>query len=126
MPGDRGPGDEQLGLLGLLGTLVPIDEAAMDAATAVMSCSPAYIALVAERSPGLERTPACPLRSPTSSSPTRLPALRSSCDDATRGDPARRRVAGGATEAGLEALAERDLEAAVHEAVRASLERMRL
>ena len=110
-----------------LGTLVPIDEAAMDAATAVMSCSPAYIALVAE---ALARAGADAGLSGSLAHELVADTLAGTAELLRRRDPGaiRRAVAspGGATEAGLEALAERDLEAAVHEAVRASLERMRL
>ena len=125
-PGDRASGDEQLGLLGLLGTVVPIDEEAMDAATAVMSCSPAYIALVAE---ALAGAGADADLSSSLAHELVVDSLAGTAELLRRRDPEaiRRAVAspGGATEAGLEALAERDLEAAVHEAVRASLERMR-
>ena len=50
-PGSRaaeGPEREVLDLFGRLGTLVQIPESLMDAATAVMSCGPAFLALVAE------------------------------------------------------------------------------
>jgi pyrroline-5-carboxylate reductase len=43
-----GPEDEVLELFGRLGTVVPLPEEQMEVATAVMSCAPAWIALVAE------------------------------------------------------------------------------
>jgi len=127
--GDR-IADEQeralTGLLGHLGTLVPLDEDSIDAATAVMSCSPAYVALVSEalatagEREGLDATLSHELV---------VDALAGTAELLRRRDPAaiRRAVAspGGATEAGLDALAKRDLEAAIHEAVEASLGRMR-
>ena len=107
VPGDRA-GDEQLGLLGLLGALVPIDEAAMDAATAVMS--PAPIALVAE---ALARAGADAGLSGSLAHELVADTLAGTAELLRRRDPGaiRRAVAspGGATEAGLEALAERDL-----------------
>ena len=118
--------DRALGLLGLLGATVSVDEGDLDAATAVMSCSPAYIALVSEtlaeagEREGLSADVAHELV---------VDALAGTAELLRRRDPEAIRQAvaspGGATEAGLDALAERDLEAAVHEAVRASLERMR-
>jgi len=50
-PGARaaeGPERDVLDLFGRLGTLVQIPESLMDAATAVMSCGPAFLALVTE------------------------------------------------------------------------------
>jgi len=43
-----GPEREVLELFGRLGTVVPVPEEQMETATAVMSCAPAWIALVAE------------------------------------------------------------------------------
>jgi pyrroline-5-carboxylate reductase len=43
-----GPEDEVVELFGRVGTVVPMSDEQMDAATAVMSCAPAWIALVAE------------------------------------------------------------------------------
>jgi pyrroline-5-carboxylate reductase len=130
VPGGGDIEDEQeralTGLLGHLGTLVPLDEEAIDAATAVMSCSPAYIALVAEALADAGADAELP---DALAHELVVHSLAGSAELLRRRDPEaiRRAVAspGGATEAGLDALAERDLEAAVHEAVRASLERMR-
>jgi pyrroline-5-carboxylate reductase len=44
----EGPEDEVLELFGRIGTVVPMPDDQMDTATAVMSCAPAWIALVAE------------------------------------------------------------------------------
>jgi pyrroline-5-carboxylate reductase len=118
--------DPLLGLLGTLGTLVPVEEELIEAAGAVMSCSPAYIALVSEalaaagQSEGLEAALSHELV---------VDALAGTAELLRNREPAAIRHAvaspGGATEAGLDALAERDLEAAIHEAVRASMGRMR-
>lgn len=43
-----GPEAEILELFGRLGTVVPVEESLMDAATAVMGCAPAFFALVVE------------------------------------------------------------------------------
>ncbi len=115
-----------LALLALLGTVIELDEAQMDAAMAVMSCSPAYVADVAEAleeagvDEGLERDLARELVAGAFAGTAELLRKR---------EPAeiRRAVAppGGATEAGLEALLRRDVRAAFAEAVNASLERFR-
>lgn len=50
-PGGRagdGPETEVLELFGRLGTVVPLDESLIDAATALMGCGPAFFALVVE------------------------------------------------------------------------------
>jgi len=44
----QGPEDEVLELFARLGTVVPMSDSQMDTATAVMSCAPAWLALVAE------------------------------------------------------------------------------
>lgn len=114
------------GLLGHLGILCALEEDSIDAATAIMSCSPAYLALVAEALAGAGADAGLP--APLAHELV-VDSLAGTAELLRRRDPEaiRRAVAspGGATEAGLEALAERDLEAAVHEAVRASLVRMR-
>jgi pyrroline-5-carboxylate reductase len=124
--GDSAKTEEILELLGRLGTLVPVEEAQIEVAGAVMSCSPAYVALVAEAlgTAGAQEGLDSPL-----SHELVVDALAGTAELLRSRDPAaiRRAVAspGGATEAGLKALAERDLEAAIHEAVGASLGRMR-
>jgi len=114
-----------LGLLEPLGTLVPLEERLIDAATAIMSCSPAYIALVAEalarggEKEGLEREVAGELVAG---------ALAGTAELLLERDPATIRDAvappGGATEAGLAHL-EGVVEDAFVKAVDASLERIR-
>ena len=114
-----------LALLGLLGTLVPLEERQMDAAMAIMSSSPAYIALVAEalarggEREGLDPALAGELVAGTLAGTAALLEKR---------DPATIRSAvaspGGATEAGLAQL-EGIVEDAFVNAVNASLERVR-
>ena len=47
-PGDAGAWSSALELLGRLGSVVELDEEQLDAATAVMGCAPAYLALAGE------------------------------------------------------------------------------
>jgi pyrroline-5-carboxylate reductase len=116
---------EALALLGSLGTIFEVAEDELDPATAVMGCAPAYIALAVEAlieagiEAGLDGELCARLVS-----------------EATAGvghhllthepGPMRAAIAspGGSTEAGLAALAERDVHAAFKAAVDASLERM--
>jgi len=116
---------EALALLGSLGTIFEVDEAELDPATAVMGCAPAYIALAVEAL--IEAGVEAGLDDELSS---RL------VSEATAGvghhllthepGPMQRAIAspGGSTEAGLAALAERDVHAAFKAAVAASLRRM--
>jgi len=123
MPGELKEG--LLSLLGVLGTLVPLEERQMDAAMAIMSSSPAYIALVAEalarggEREGLEAGLAGELVAG---------ALAGTAELLLKRDPATIRNAvaspGGATEAGLAHL-EGVVEDAFVNAVNASLERVR-
>jgi pyrroline-5-carboxylate reductase len=116
---------ELLSLLEPLGELVPLEERLMDAAMAVMSSSPAYIALVAEalarggEREGLDPKLAGELVAGTLAGTAELLGKR---------DPATIRSAvaspGGATEAGLREL-EGIVEDAFVNAVNASLERFR-
>jgi pyrroline-5-carboxylate reductase len=113
-------------LLELLGDVVELDESHMDAAMAVMSSAPAYIARVAEiiadtgRMEGLEPALSSRLVREMIAGTAELMRVR---------DPAdiRRRVAspGGATEAGLEALEEHAIANAFEAAAKASLARFR-
>jgi pyrroline-5-carboxylate reductase len=113
-------------LLGRLGRLVVVEEELIDAAMAVMSCSPAYVALVAEAltnagvEQGLDQELASKLVAGTLAGTAALLEVR---------DPEAIRQAvappGGATEAGLKALERGGLEAALADAVRTSLERVR-
>jgi len=113
-------------LLEGLGHVVDLDDDEFDAATAVMGCAPAYLALAVEAiadagaADGLDEKLARELVVETAAGTAEL--LRTQ-------DPAelRRAVAspGGSTEAGLEALDREGAREAFEAAVRASLERMR-
>lgn len=115
-----------LGLLSDLGAVVAIDESDIDAAMAVMSCAPAYVALFAGalaragEGEGLDAELALELVAETLIGTAELLARR---------DPEaiQRAVAPpqGATEAGLEALRDAGFEEALASAVKASLERFR-
>jgi pyrroline-5-carboxylate reductase len=113
-------------LLARLGRLVVVEEELIDAAMAVMSCSPAYLALVAEAltnagvEEGLSPELASKLVNGTLAGTAALLEVRDP-------DAILRAVAppGGATEAGLKALERGRLEATLADAVRASLERFR-
>jgi pyrroline-5-carboxylate reductase len=113
-------------LLSLLGHAVELPDSEFDAATAVMGCAPAYLALAVEAladagadaglDPGLARK----LVVETTAGTAELLRIRHPAD-------VRRAVAspGGSTEAGLEALDREGAREAFETAVRASLERMR-
>jgi pyrroline-5-carboxylate reductase len=120
-------GAEQLvELLPLLGRAIEVPEESMEAAMAVMSCSPAYVALFAEAlanagsRDGLEPALSLELVAGTLEGTAEL--LRERDPEAIR-----RAVAppGGATEAGLEALEEGGFSEAIDRAVEASLARFR-
>jgi pyrroline-5-carboxylate reductase len=114
-----------LDLLGLLGTLVRLEETQIDAAMAIMSSSPAYIALVAE---ALARSGEREGLDPGLARELVAGTLAGTAALLTKRDPAaiRKAVAspGGATEAGLAQL-EGVVEDAFANAVNASLERVR-
>jgi pyrroline-5-carboxylate reductase len=122
--GERPP--EVAELLALLGHCVELPDEQFDAATAVMGCSPAYLALVVEAladagaAAGLEEDLARRLVVETADGTAELLRKRRPAD-------VRRAVAspGGSTEAGLEALERAGARAAFEAAVEASLERMR-
>lgn len=113
-------------LLSALGHVAELDDRVIDAATAVMSCSPAYVALVAEAladagvAQGLDASVSNRLAVEAIGGTAEL--LRSHDTLAVR-----RAVAspGGSTAAGLAALERGGVRAALGDAVRASLERMR-
>jgi pyrroline-5-carboxylate reductase len=115
-----------LALLGALGTLVPLPEDRLEAAMAVMSCSPAYVAqfagelAAAGAREGLEPDVSAELVRETVAGTARLLGQRGPEDIVRAVAPP-----GGATEAGLEALAAGGFANAVDAAVRASLERFR-
>jgi pyrroline-5-carboxylate reductase len=112
-------------LLGLLGHLVELPDEQFDAATAVMGCAPAYLALAVEAladagaKAGLDEELARELVVETTGGTAELLRSRHPAD-------VRRAVAspGGSTEAGLEALDRAGARQAFEGAVRASLERM--
>lgn len=113
-------------LLELLGHVVDLPDELFDAATAVMGCAPAYLALAVEAlaeagaEAGLNAELARELVVETTAGTAELLRLRHPAD-------VRRAVAspGGSTEAGLDALDREGAAEAFAAAVRASLERMR-
>jgi pyrroline-5-carboxylate reductase len=114
-----------LALLGALGTLIALEERHMDPAMAIMSSSPAYIALVAE---ALARGGEREGLEPGLAGQLVAGALAGTAELLLKRDPATIRSAvaspGGATEAGLAHL-EGVVEDAFVNAVNASLERVR-
>ena len=115
-----------LGLLEQLGTVIELPEEQLEAAMAVMSCSPAYVALFAE---ALAEAGAGEGLDPGLSLELVAETLAGTAELLGRRDPKAVRAAvappGGATEAGLDALAEGDFTEALRAAVEASLERFR-
>jgi pyrroline-5-carboxylate reductase len=120
------PDPALLGLLEALGHVVELPDAQFDAATAVMGCAPAYLALAVEAiadagaADGLDAELARELVVETTAGTAELLRLHHPAD-------VRRAVAspGGSTEAGLEALDREGAREAFEAAVKASLERMR-
>jgi pyrroline-5-carboxylate reductase len=113
-------------LLGLVGDVIELDEGLIDAATAIMGCSPGYLALMAEVlveagvGEGLTEDQALRMVARAMSATGGLLELH---------DPTALKKAvaspGGMTEAGLNALEERKIEETLQAAVDASLERVR-
>ena len=123
---DEDLSNELIGLLGTLGMAVAVPEERIDAAMAVMSCAPAYVALFAEAlAAGGERNGLAGALSLELVAGT----LEGTAELLRERDPEaiRRAVAppGGATEAGLNALDEHGFSEAIAAAVEASLERFR-
>lgn len=126
----EGTGDElrerATGLLALLGDVVELDEGLIDPATAIMGCSPGYLALMAEIlvEEGVRQ-------GLTEDQALRMVSLSMTAtgDLLNHHEPAALKKAvaspGGMTEAGLDALEERGLRATLRAAVDASLERVR-
>jgi len=120
------PDDGLRALLEALGHVVDLPDSQFDAATAVMGCSPAYIALVVEAiadagaADGLDEALARELVVETALGTAELLRVHHPAD-------VRKAVAspGGSTEAGLEALDREGAQEAFEAAVQASLERMR-
>jgi pyrroline-5-carboxylate reductase len=121
-----GESAEVRGLLERLGRVVELPDSEFDAATAVMGCAPAYLALAVEaladagKEAGLEEELARQLVVETTAGTAELLESRHPAD-------VRRAVAspGGSTEAGLEALDREGAREAFEAAVRASLAKMR-
>jgi pyrroline-5-carboxylate reductase len=123
---DRAHRERVTELLGLLGEVVELDEELIDAATAIMGCSPGYLALVAEIlveegvKQGLSEDQAQRMVAQSMAATGELLNLH---------EPGalKRAVAspGGMTEAGLEALEQSGLVETLRAAVDASLERAR-
>ncbi len=113
-----------LALLGELGTVVALDEELIEAAMAVMSCAPAYVALFAGElarageGEGLDPAHSLELVAETMAGTAELLAHRTPDEIQSAVAPP-----GGATEAGLEAMRAEGFERAVAAAVHASLER---
>lgn len=112
-------------LLALLGDVIEIEEELIDAATAIMGCSPGYLALLAEIlvSEGVKLGLT---EDQTSRMVARSMAATGGLLDLHAPGALKRAVAspGGMTEAGLDALEERDLAETVRAAVDASLDRL--
>ncbi len=123
---DAGLAGALVTLLGELGDAQSVAEEQIDAAMAVMSCSPAYVALFAE---ALAETGAREGLDPAQSLDLVAGTLSGTADLLRVKGPAdiRRAVAppGGATEAGLAKLDEGGFVTAIEAAVNASLERFR-
>lgn len=113
-------------LLGALGDVIPVDDELIDAATAVMGCSPAYVALVAETlidagvEEGLPEPQATEMVVETVAGTAALLAKRD-----TKAVRESVTSPGGSTEAGLAALKDGEVEDDFRKAVGASLARMR-
>jgi len=113
-------------MLGLIGEVIELEEDLIDAATAIMGCSPGYLALMAEvmveagAKEGLTEDQAGRMIAKAMSATGGLLEVREPAD-------LKRAVAspGGMTEAGLKALEEHDLREALQAAVDASLEAAR-
>jgi pyrroline-5-carboxylate reductase len=118
--------EEARAKLELLGRLVELPEEEFDAATAVMGCSPAYLALAVE---AIAEAGAADGLDPDLSRRLVVETAVGTAELLRRHDPAavRKAVAspGGSTEKGLEALDREGAREAFAAAVRASLERMR-
>ncbi len=121
-----GPDSRVREVLEALGHVVDLPDAQFDAATAVMGCAPAYLALAVEAiadagaADGLDAELARDLVIETAAGTAELLRVRHPAD-------VRKAVAspGGSTEAGLEALDRAGAREAFGAAVQASLERMR-
>jgi pyrroline-5-carboxylate reductase len=113
-------------ILEMLGHLVEIEDRDFDAATAVMGCAPAYLALAVE---AIAEAGAADGLDPQLSRDIVVETTAGTAELLRRRHPADVRAAvaspGGSTEAGLAALDSHGAQAAFAAAVQASLERMR-
>jgi pyrroline-5-carboxylate reductase len=119
-------GAKLLDLLNELGHLVEVPDELMDQATAVMGCSPAYLAVVVQN---IAEEGAAEGLDPDQSYELVIEAFTGTIQLLRSYDPISVRTAvaspGGSTEAGLDALADAGAADAFRAAVRASLEKMR-
>jgi pyrroline-5-carboxylate reductase len=124
--GDGAAGSRLLELFNELGHLVEVPDRLLDAATAVMGCTPAYLAVVVQT---LAEAGSAAGLDPEQSYELVIEAFDGTIELLRRYDPIAVRAAvaspGGSTEAGLGALAEHGVAEGLQAAVRASLERMR-
>jgi pyrroline-5-carboxylate reductase len=125
-PEDGEVGKILINLFGQLGHMAEVPDELMDAATAVMGCSPAYLAVVVQNlaeagaAEGLDAEQAYELVIETFAGTIEL--LRQYDPITIRATVA---SPGGSTEAGLEALADAGVGDGLQAAVRASMARMR-
>ena len=119
-------GTRLLELFNELGHLVELPDDLIDAATAIMGCTPAYLALVVQ---ALAEAGAEAGIDPEQAGELVVEAFDGTVELLRRYDPITVRAAvaspGGSTEAGLGALADRGVADSFRAAVAASLERMR-
>jgi pyrroline-5-carboxylate reductase len=125
-PSDGETGARLLNLFGELSHLVEVPDALMDAATAVMGCPPAYLAVVVQN---IAEAGAAEGLDPEQAYELVLESYAGTIELLRHYDPVHVRSSvasrGGGTEAGLEALADAGVGDAFQAAVRASLDRMR-
>lgn len=125
-PGDGAVGSRLLELFNELGHLIEVPDELMDAATAIMGCTPAYLAVVVQT---LAEAGAEEGIDPEQALELVVEAFDGTVELLRRYDPITVRAAiaspGGSTEAGLAALAEAGAADAFRAAVAASLDRMR-
>ena len=125
-PGSRPDHDRVFAALGKLGKVVTLDDSLMDAATALMGCSPAYFAQVARALADVGVEEGLP---PDTAIEIVGESMAGTAELLRRRTPFEISVAvahpGGSTEAGLEALESSGGMAAFRAAAEASLERMR-
>jgi pyrroline-5-carboxylate reductase len=125
-PSDGETGARLLNLFGELSHLVEVPDELMDVATAVMGCPPAYLAVVIQN---IAEAGAAEGLDPEQAYELVLDSYAGTIELLRKYDPITVRASvasrGGATEAGLEALADAGVGDAFQAAVRASLDRMR-